>query len=86
MDDSEAGRRVFHASQVRTGTGPHVMACLRNLASASSAGPGRSPSPPRCAITACRSGDTSRYVWTSARLVHPVKNGGAMRFVVSEER
>jgi hypothetical protein len=41
------------ASQLRTGTGPQVMACLRNLAIVllSGAGPGRSTSPPSSATT-----------------------------------
>jgi hypothetical protein len=38
------------ASRVRTGTGPSVMACLRNLA-IGCAGRGWSTSPPRCATT-----------------------------------
>jgi hypothetical protein len=35
--------------QVRTGAGPPVMACLRNLVTGCSAGPGRSTSPRRAA-------------------------------------
>jgi predicted transposase YbfD/YdcC len=39
------------ASQVRTGAGPHVMACLRNLVIGVLSQAGRSTSPPRCAAT-----------------------------------
>ena len=39
------------ASQVRTGAGPSVMACLRNLVIGMLSRPGRSTSPPRYATT-----------------------------------
>ena len=38
-------------SQVRTGSGPHVMACLRNLVIGVLCRPGRSTSPPPYATT-----------------------------------
>jgi hypothetical protein len=52
-------------SQVRTGTGPNVMASLRNLAIGVLCRPGRSTSPPRCAITAATHAAPSP-LWESA--------------------
>jgi hypothetical protein len=46
------------ASQVRTGAGPHVMACLRNLVIRVLCR-GRSTSPPHCAATAATNADPS---------------------------
>jgi hypothetical protein len=72
------------ASQIRSGTGPQVMAALRHLSSACCAGLGRSTLPPRCATTTVTT-PTHGHPGNQARMNPPTRNNaGALCLAVTE--